>query len=197
MGFLELILRQLTAAWRTWAWDENFSDMKPPAALLPLQFQIPVYIYVCSVSSYLAILGMKFSDIWRGRLTELWRDTCRSWVYWWGVVPCYVARCRSESFQFIDYRCADKKKLASWEATLPPFDRSWLPLSENPDVHPPKNEPLGQQMHLKILHFSSGLKMSGAVEKLLFTNLWNRYHQQIPGINLIQICAISILLWQH
>jgi hypothetical protein len=26
-------------------------------------------------------------------------------------------------------------------------------------------------MHLKILHFSSGLKMSGAVEKLLFTYL--------------------------
>jgi hypothetical protein len=33
----------------------------------------------------------------------------------------------------------------------------------------PKDEPLGQGMHLKMLHFSSGLKMSGAVEKLRFT----------------------------
>jgi hypothetical protein len=46
-----------------------------------------------------------------------------------------------------------------------------LLLSENPDVHPKKNEPLSQEMHLKILHFSSGLKMSEAVEKLLFTDL--------------------------
>ncbi len=38
--------------------------------------------------------------------------------------------------------------------------------------------------------------MSGAVEKLLFTYyLWNRYHQQIPGIKLIQIGAISILAY--
>ncbi len=28
----------------------------------------------------------------------------------------------------------------------------------------PKNEPLSKEMHLKILHLSSGLKMSGAVE---------------------------------
>jgi hypothetical protein len=75
---------------------------------------------------------------------------------------------------FIDYRCAEKK-LASWEATLAPFDRSWLPLSENPDVHHQKSKPLSQEMHLKILHFSSGLKLSGAVEKLLFTYLWNIY----------------------
>ncbi len=39
--------------------------------------------------------------------------------------------------------------------------------------------------------------MSGAVEKLLFTYLWNGYHQQIPGIKLIQIGAISILLCWH
>ncbi len=50
----------------------------------------------------------------------------------------------------------------------------------------PKNEPpLSQEMHLKILHFSSGLKMSGTVEKLLFTYLWSRYHQLNPGIKLI------------
>ncbi len=39
--------------------------------------------------------------------------------------------------------------------------------------------------------------MSGAVEKLLFTYLWNRCHQQIPGIKLIQIGAIYILLCQN
>jgi hypothetical protein len=52
-------------------------------------------------------------------------------------------------------------------------------------------------MHLKILRFSSGLKMSGAVEKLRFTYLWNRYHKQIPAVKLLQIGAISILLCQH
>ncbi len=60
-----------------------------------------------------------------------------------------------------------------------------------------KNEPLSQEMHLKILHLRSGLKMSGVVEKLLFIYSWNRYHQQIPGINLIHIGATSILLCQH
>jgi hypothetical protein len=74
---------------------------------------------------------------------------------------------------------------------------NWVPLSENTDVHPPKNEPLSKEMHLKIPHFSSGLKMSGDVAKLLITYLWNGYHQQIPGIKLIQIGAISILLCQH
>jgi hypothetical protein len=64
-----------------------------------------------------------------------------------------------------------KKELASQEATLVPFDRSCLPFSEKPDVHHPKNEPLSQEMHLKILHLSSGLKLSVAVEKLLFTYL--------------------------
>jgi hypothetical protein len=47
------------------------------------------------------------------------------------------------------------------------------------------------------LLLSRALKMSGAVEKLLCTYLLNRYHQQIPGIKLIQIGAISILLCQH
>jgi hypothetical protein len=41
------------------------------------------------------------------------------------------------------------------------------------------------------------LKISMVVEKLIFTYLWNRYHQQIPGIKLIQIGAISIRLCQH
>jgi hypothetical protein len=43
-------------------------------------------------------------------------------------------------------------------------------LSENSDVHP-KNESLSQEMHLKILRLSGGLKMSRFVEKLLFAYL--------------------------
>ncbi len=31
------------------------------------------------------------------------------------------------------------------------IDKSWLPLPEDPDHHPPKNEPFSQDMHLKIL----------------------------------------------
>ncbi len=107
---------------------------------------------------------------------------------YWHPTPWYSS-CRCSKWRLIDYRCADKKKLPSWKATLAPFDRSWLHLSEKPDVHPQKNKPLGQEMHLKIVRLSSGLKMSGALEKLLFTYLWNRYNQQIPGINLIQVGA--------
>ncbi len=97
----------------------------------------------------------------------------------------------------IDYRCADK---TSWrvERRHWPYSIGILtPSFRKPRCSPPKNEPLSQEMHLKILHLSSGLKISGAVEKLRFTYLWNRYHQQIPGIKLIQIGAISILLCQH
>jgi hypothetical protein len=53
-------------------------------------------------------------------------------------------------------------------------ERCNYPLSENPNVHSQKEEktePLSQKMHLKILHLSSGLKMSEAVEKLLLTYL--------------------------
>jgi hypothetical protein len=49
----------------------------------------------------------------------------------------------------------------------------------------------------ELMNFSSGLKMSGAVENLPFIYLWNSYHQQIPGVQLIQRGAISILLCQH
>jgi hypothetical protein len=86
-----------------------------------------------------------------------------------------ITRCCSKSAAWINYRCMCRQKRkkksvgASWEATLAPFDRSWLPLSVKPDGHPEKNEPLKQEMHLKILHLSSGLKLSRAVETLLFT----------------------------
>jgi hypothetical protein len=109
-----------------------------------------------------------------------------------------ITRCRPNSTIFIDYRCADKKRSWRFEG------RHWRHLigldslfQNTPIFTPPKNEPLSQEVHLNILHFSSGLKISGAVEKLGFTHLWNRCHQRIPGIKLIQIGAIPILLCQH
>jgi hypothetical protein len=49
--------------------------------------------------------------------------------------------------------------LASKEETFMPFDRSRLPLSEDPDHHPQnktKNEPFNQERHLKIPLFKPG-----------------------------------------
>ncbi len=49
-----------------------------------------------------------------------------------------------------------------------PFDRSWLPLSENPNQHPKKKktkkkpEPFSQEMHLKIPLSSRGLRLSNS-----------------------------------
>jgi hypothetical protein len=63
-------------------------------------------------------------------------------------------------------RCDDEKKLASEEAIVVPLDRSWLSLSENPNVpqktnrsenpkkrtvqKTPKNEPFSQDIHSKL-----------------------------------------------
>ncbi len=105
-------------------------------------------------------------------------------------------RCRWERDVRIDYRCADKK-VGEFRDDIGAIRWVLTPSFRKLDVHPPIKRPLSQEMHLKILHFISGLKMPGAVEKLLFTYLWNRYHQQIPGITLIQIGAISFLLCQH
>jgi hypothetical protein len=49
------------------------------------------------------------------------------------------------------------------------------PSFRKPRCSPPKNEPFSQEMHLKILHFSNGLKMSWAVEELL-----QLFGKQIP-----------------
>ncbi len=57
----------------------------------------------------------------------------------------------------------EKNMLAGcWEATMVTLDRCWLPLSENPDHHPQKNEPFSQEMHLKIPLLSRGLKVSNS-----------------------------------
>ncbi len=50
----------------------------------------------------------------------------------------------------------------SQKATLVPLDRPWLPLLENCDHHPQKNEPFSQEMHLKIPPSSQGLKLSNS-----------------------------------
>jgi hypothetical protein len=52
-------------------------------------------------------------------------------------------------------------RVETWEATLMPLDRSWLSLSvRNPRSSPPENDPFSQEMHLKILLLSRGLKLS-------------------------------------
>jgi hypothetical protein len=51
------------------------------------------------------------------------------------------------------------------------FDRFWLLLSENPDVHPPKNDPLSQEMHLKILSLSNG-RFINQTERLGAIGAW-------------------------
>jgi hypothetical protein len=75
-------------------------------------------------------------------------------------------------------------------------------------------------MHLKILRLSRGLKMQGAVEKLLFTYLWNRYvpptdswlyidsdrcnlHPLMPALTLVSLPVRYLVLetsmpaWRH
>ncbi len=68
----------------------------------------------------------------------------------------------------IDYRCADKKYMRverrHWGHSIG-LDSHF----QKTPMFTPRNEPLCQEMHLKALHFSSGLKMSEAVEKLRFT----------------------------
>jgi hypothetical protein len=46
---------------------------------------------------------------------------------------------------------------------LVPLAGSWLPHSENPDVHPTENESLNKEMHSKILRSSFGLRMPNPI----------------------------------
>ncbi len=59
--------------------------------------------------------------------------------------------------------CIDVKSiklLAGQDVTLVPLDKSCVPLSENPDQQPKRNEPFSHEMHLKIPLLSRGLKLS-------------------------------------
>ncbi len=63
--------------------------------------------------------------------------------------------------------------------TLVHLDRSWLPLSENPDHHLPRNEPFSQEMHSKVSLSSrisncQILNHGKSLSSPLFF-LWNRY----------------------
>ncbi len=98
----------------------------------------------------------------------------------------------------IDWRCENIKQVSEWKATFVPFDRSWLPLSENPDHHPPQNEPFSQKMHLKIPLLSGVWNcqiLNQVVESQLFTSSWNRFHQWLPEIKLIQTSAFFSFLF--
>jgi hypothetical protein len=107
----------------------------------------------------------------------------------------------------IDYRCQTGKKIGELRGDISAiwiFDRSWVPLSENPDVHPQKTN-LSQEMHSRILRLSVGLKMSRVVEKLLFNYLpkippidsWHQvdsnrcnFHILMPTITLVSLLEI-------
>ncbi len=67
--------------------------------------------------------------------------------------------------------CRQKKKVGELRGDIGAIRYVLTPSFRKPRCSRPKNEPLSEGMHLKILHFSSGLKMSGAVEKLLLTYL--------------------------
>jgi hypothetical protein len=82
------------------------------------------------------------------------------------------------------------KTLESWEVTLMSLDRSWLPLSENLDHHPPKKTNRSARSIWRY-RFSAGVWncqiLNQVVESQLFTYLWNRYHQWLSDIELIQL----------
>ncbi len=74
-----------------------------------------------------------------------------------------------------------------------PLDRSWLPLSENPD-HSQKTNRSTRRCIWRYC-FQAGVWncriLNQVVESQLFTSLWNRYHQWLSGVEFIQISAFS------
>jgi hypothetical protein len=91
-----------------------------------------------------------------------------------------------------------ENELGSWEATLfSLLDGSWIPpfIKFRSPPPPKKIEPFSQEMHLKIMLLSRGLKLPNPkpcyrVSALYFFFL-NRYHQWLSDIELIQISASS------
>jgi hypothetical protein len=63
------------------------------------------------------------------------------------------------------------KKVGELRGDIGAIQKVLTPSFRIPDVPPKERKPKIQEMHLKILHLSSGLKMSWALEKLLFTYL--------------------------
>ncbi len=81
---------------------------------------------------------------------------------------------------------------------LVPLDKSWLPLSWNTDHHRQKNCNRSAKRWIWRYRFSDGVWncqiLNHVVESQLFTSLWNRYHQWLSGIELIQISAFFSFL---
>jgi hypothetical protein len=102
-----------------------------------------------------------------------------------------------------------RKKLESQDATLAPFDRSWLHLSENPNVHQPKNKPLSQDMQLRILRFEQRFENVKGCREAAFrlfvkqippTDSWHEddsdrcnFHPLMPALTLVSL--LERYLW--
>jgi hypothetical protein len=93
-----------------------------------------------------------------------------------------------------------ENKLASWEATLVPLERSWLPPSENPDYHRQKTNRSARRRFWRY-RFSAVVWncqiLNQVVESHLFTSLWNKYHQWLSNIELIQTSDFSSFLFKN
>ncbi len=79
-----------------------------------------------------------------------------------------------------------------------PLDRSWDPLSANPDHHPQKTNRSARRCIWRYC-FQAGVWnwqiLNQVVESQLFTSLWNRFHQQLSDLELIQISAFLSFLF--
>jgi hypothetical protein len=75
-----------------------------------------------------------------------------------------------------------------------PSNRSWFPLSENPNHHPQKTNRSDKRCIWRY-SFQAWVWncqiLNQVVESQLFTSLWNRYHQWLSDIELIQISVFS------
>ncbi len=92
-----------------------------------------------------------------------------------------------------------KKKLGELRGVS--LDRSWLPLSENPEHHRQNNESFSQEIcswryrsQATVWKWCQILKQ--VVESQLVTSFWNRYYQWLSDIDLIY-CNTSDNSYNH
>ncbi len=88
--------------------------------------------------------------------------------------------------------------LASWEATLVLLDRSWLPLSENPDHYPQKANRSARRCiwryRFQAWVWTCQILNQVVESQLLFTSLRNEYQKSLSDVKLIQISAFLVYL---
>ncbi len=92
-----------------------------------------------------------------------------------------------------------EKKVGELRGDIVSLDRSWLPLSENPDVHPPKTNRSARtciQSYPLLNGVGTCQFLKHDVEPRVFTFLWNRYHQWLADIELIHINTFFVFLFQ-